>query len=202
MNPKTLKEAIETWTFKNCGNEKRFYLGMSGISQCPLRLLRRMTIPENLSLTAAKKFYEGYLAERDMIERLRAMNLYVDVDKNVQADFDSRYSGHIDGALSSGELLEIKSTHSEELLSIKQNLSIPIHHNVQVQAYMRHHKNGFRAAMLIYKARDTGDIFCYRVERNEYAGSRLDEKAKRILGHLDSNTYPECECGRCQLMTF
>jgi len=137
-----------------------------------------------------------------MIERLRAMKLYFDVDKNVQADFDSRYSGHIDGALSSGELLEIKSTHSKELFEIKESRAIPLHHNAQVQSYMRHHKNNFRAAMLIYKARDTGDMFCYRVERNEYAGAKFDEKAKRILGHIVSKTFPECECGRCQLMTF
>lgn len=202
MQAKDLKEKLLQLTYSMCGHEDGInYLGMSYIGACPRFALKKMTngLPE-LGMAQAIKFYEGYLAERDMLARLDTLGLLLETkkeDREVVASFDPRFAGHIDGILSNGDLLEIKSLYDDENCAQIMREGVPTLHRWQVQAYMRYHRMNFKRAQIIYKSRATGKIWVCTVDRNDNMGRMIELRAKSILKHKDENTTPDCECGRC-----
>lgn len=96
--------------------------------------------------------------------------------------------------MTDGRLLEIKSTHSAKMEQIRAERRLPRRHFEQVQCYMRH--GGYSEAVVVYVARDTGEVWVDWARQMEDVGRRLDEKAHRVLAALDTGERPACECGR------
>jgi hypothetical protein len=199
MNASLLKDQLLNWTLAHNGVEQRAYLGMSGISECPLELYRRMLGERQFDQLALLRFYEGYLAERDMLARLAALGLLREGSpgREIVSKIDPRFKGHIDGELTDGSLLEIKSTNEIKLAGVIAEGRMLEEHFQQVQCYLRH--GGYEWGYVIYKSRDSGRIFVVGVRPVERVGDRLDEKARRILAAVDRQQPPRCECRRCKV---
>lgn len=195
MNIATLRFYLEN---ENVFNEfeERKYLGMSAISKCPRKLWREMMNGRfRPDLPSARMFHEGYLHERDIIQRLRTQS--VDVKKcghELVAPFDSRFVGHIDGEIDD-ELLEIKSVNDNRFEQVKQNGAFD-EHLKQVQMYMRY--GNYLSAIIVYKNRESGEIWLVNVAYCKEIADMLEAKAWAILAAVDSKTPPECTCNRCR----
>jgi len=203
MNANQIGDALMKWTIEHSGLENRGYLGMSRIDECPLVLYREMLNGRrDGSWHAHLMCYAGYLWERDIKARLQAVGLYVPGSEcELVADWDARFRGHTDGTIE-GRLLEIKSTHAEKLMRIRSERRLPHQHFSQVQCYMHH--GGFAEAIVVYVARDTGELWVTSSHAQERVGLSLDEKARGVLAAVDAwgtsgAKAPECTCGRCVL---
>lgn len=194
------------WTVANSGAEDRRYLGMSGISKCPLYLYRQMTGTRVWTMQEHLNCYSGYLFERDVKSRLVRIGVMkfsltsqppgnCGSERELIAEFDNRYRGHTDGETWEGDLVEIKSTVQPALDRIVMDSRLPSAHFSQVQTYMRH--GGYERALVVYVARDTGALHVEHIRFIPSTADRLDEKAKRILAAVDAGTPPACTCGRC-----
>lgn len=199
MNATDVQEKLLSWTVAHSGAEQRTYLGMSRISDCSLSLYRELSTGGLREWTIASYLncYAGYLWERDIKERLAAIGLYTPgSEREVVAQFDSRFRGHTDGTLTDGRLLEIKSTVQTNLADIMSTQRIPRRNFEQVQVYLRH--GGFSSAVVVYVARDTGNLHVAEIHSVPSVQANLDAKAKRILDALDKGFPPACECRRCK----
>lgn len=198
MNADDLKQQLLDWTVRNSGAEQRTYLGMSSISECSLELYRRMLEPRQWTMSQHLYCYNGYLFERDLKARLAGLGLYAPgSERELVATFDARFIGHTDGALVTGEMLEIKSTHQEKLDRIVSEGRIPMANFEQVQTYMRH--GNYYRAFVVYVARDSGNLHVFEMRLVLAVADRLDIKAKRILRAVDEQRPPKCECRRCKI---
>jgi len=193
MDKVALRKAIENSVREF--SERRDYLGMSQISRCPLALYNDMVKGGVSNRVGRLMCHEGYLHERDVLERMIAAQFnVVDRGKELVAGFDGRVRGHIDGACE-GNLLEVKS------LSIARFDLVLMHgaffeHMDQCQMYMRY--GGYSRALIIYKCRESGELFVYSLNRSEERGERLEQKAKDVLAAVDCRFPPRCECGKCK----
>lgn len=198
-----LNHTLDEW-------EDRDYLGMSAISKC-MRflydgLVNGRAVP---SLKSQRYCHEGYLHEHDVINRLLEKGVrVVNCGHELIAPFDARFKGHIDGEIAAdpilvegrlvevaGDLIEIKSVNDERFARAMDDGPFPEHVD-QVQCYMRF--GGYRHAILIYKSRDTGDIWTEDVALDEQRGALLEEKAGAILAMVDRRERPRCTCGYCR----
>jgi len=178
----------------------RDYLGMSGVGECPRAWYWRTVepVPCRWEIWCA---WTGYMHEARILELFEAGPMR----REVVAEFDKRYRGHTDHEISDGTLIEIKSVSWAKYLRLFQARGDK-RNRAQCQAYMRHGK--FPHAILIYVARDipweafSGDVplpfFTVDVWRDEAWMDELDNKARRLLACIDSQTPPPCTCGRCR----
>ncbi len=198
MNVSDLQNRLLEWTVAHSGAEKRGYLGMSSIGECPRELYRRMVEngQRDWSIEMHLNCYSGYLFERDVRARLQAIGAYAPVsEREIVADFDPRFRGHCDGELMDGRLLEIKSTVQANLDGIMASRRIPRRHFEQVQMYLHH--GHYPAAVVVYVARDTGQMYVAEIRPAKEVVRNLNEKARRVLECVDRAEMPECECGKC-----
>jgi len=177
-------------------HEERTYLGMSSIGRCPRWLYHEMVngrATPNHRLV--RLFHEGYLHERDLLERMKQAGYVVESSQfELVAPFDFRFRGHIDGILD-GTLLEIKSV-DDDRFHVVQELGALAEHRAQCQCYMRY--GSFRDALLIYKQRSTGELYMVCLRYDEQESRLLEAKAKLILKAVDGKgPLPACSCGRC-----
>jgi hypothetical protein len=196
MNAVDLKQNLLNWTLANSGAECRTYLGMSAIGNCPLQLYNNMIYGRDWTTGQHLMCYEGYLHERDILDRLQALNgSQIGPGRELSA-FGGRFQGHTDGEWD-GDLLEIKSTRPETLNQIWETGRLPMRHFWQVQCYM--HYGHYRQAYVIYKVRDTGDLYVARLRYLNHIGEKCHLKASAVLEAVDHQQPPECECGRCEM---
>jgi len=189
----TLQDQIIRWTMQNSGAESRDYLGMSAIGQCPRRLYTEQVRGKPWNVQGHFYCYLGYLFERDMLARLKSLDPGAIGSPQEFSDFGGRFQGHSDGSWR-GDLLEIKSTTTEKLP--EGRMRIPKVHYWQVQTYM--HYGHFNRAIVIYIARDTGQLRVIEIRRNEQIGELARLKAASILEAVDLGSPPDCECGWCK----
>lgn len=193
-----VKAALVQWTMQRSGYEDRSYLGMSRIGECP-RVLYTDYINVKRDWNEANHLmcYAGYLWERDIRERLKALGMYAEFsERQLVADFDERFRGHVDGELTDGSLLEIKSVTQAKLEIIKMTRRMPLKNFQQVQTYLRH--GGYEHAQVVYVSRDTDELFVYEVTLSKGVQDLMDEKARGILAAVDAGQAPKCVCGRCK----
>lgn len=195
MRPNTLKELLIGWTLDNSGTEKRKYLGMSSIGDCPAKLYRNYVngggdAPYRLKMYS----YLGYLFEADIKRRLAGINANMLGDGGEFLDFGGAFQGHSDGTWD-GDLLEIKST-TQEYVDRTIREGPPLRHIYQVQAYLEY--AGLEWANIIYVARDTGDIEVQPVRREPALAAKVKEKAATILDAAEKMQPPKCTCGYCR----
>ncbi len=188
-----LEQAIED------NQEDRHYLGMSEIGRCPLELYRKLVNGrEPADAQLVRYGNEGRLHEQDVIERLDKMGIrVVNTQKEIVADFDSRFRGHIDGELALGDydLLEVKSVKLARFERVRV-FGVFEEHIYQTQCYMRY--GGYLRAFVVYKNRDTGEVAVCLVELDGELGARLEQKAREVLAAVDGRIAPACTCGWCR----
>lgn len=191
MYASELHAKLMNWTMLNSGIEHRDYLGMSAIGECRRALYTRMIQGRRFEAQDHLYCYQGYLFERDIIERLRSVDASRLGPSREFSDFGGRFQGHSDGEWD-GDLLEIKSVGSESHLPVAR---IGRRHYWQVQTYL--HYGRYDECKMIYVARDTGRIRVLHIRRNYRVGEMARIKAQEILEAVDHRVAPECECGRC-----
>lgn len=122
--------------------------------------------------------------------------------RELMADFDSRYRGHVDIVLLDGTLVDVKSVGPEKFVKLKRDGRGQYTHVCQMQAYMEH--GPFHRGILLYVARNLPHFswqlpfWCVDVPRDEMLMKRLDEKAKSILAAIDADEPPTCQCRWCK----
>lgn len=195
MQARELRHELLKWTMANSGLEVRSYLGMSRIGECPRQLYHELVYGHDWNTRSHLMCYQGYLHERDILARLAAMNGSQLAPGREFSDFGGRFQGHSDGEWD-GDLLEIKSTITYKLDIIRQTRHIPENHFWQAQTYM--HYGDYERALVVYVARDTGDLYVAQLRRLRHIGEQARLKASIILEGVDFRRPPECECGRCQ----
>lgn len=198
MEPRDLRRRLERWTRVNSGWVKdRGYLGMSQIWRCPAELYDRMLNGRDAWGAAARYCYEGYLHEGDMRKRLEGLGVYGE-GRELVAEWDSRFQGHTDGELlwegEAARLLELKSVSREKFGQVKKSNRALQPHYEQVQMYMR--CGGYEEGVVVYKCRETGEVWPVLVWAHEPTQERLVGKARDVLAAVDGGERPECECGR------
>lgn len=175
----------------------RKYLGMSQIGRCPVVIYRNWFTGVDGSNFFHRMAYTGYMHELDVLTRLREIGVARLDRREMVADFDDRFRGHIDGVTEWGDLLEIKSVSAHKYEMVCYHNRALHEHNDQVQMYMLY--GGFRYAWFIYVNRESFEHKVIRVPFFRDVAAKLVEKAKRVLAAIDSGVEPECECGRCQV---
>lgn len=190
-----LRKQLLNWTLTHSGAEFRDYLGMSRIAECPRLLYDELLYGRDWSTAAHLLCYQGYLHERDVLARLQAMNGHQLGPGRQFSDFGGRFRGHSDAEWD-GDLLEIKSTVSQDLDRIRENKHLSVRHFWQIQTYM--HYGRYARALVVYVARDTGYLYVAQIRYLEHIAERARLKASVILEAIDHKEPPDCECGHCK----
>jgi hypothetical protein len=169
---------------------------MSQIGQCPRKVYHDLVNGHQRPSNQGRRYcHEGYLHEADVIERLEGTGVPVlNQGRELVAEFDERCIGHIDGEVD-GDLLEIKSCTRAAFDQVRWRGAKP-RHEEQVQLYLRY--GDYARGLIVYKCRDTGEIWVVEVLRDDEVGKMLEERAKAILRAVDRGKAPGCTCGRCK----
>lgn len=196
MHSADLERRLIDWTAANSGHDAhRRYIGLSGIGDCPLVIYRRVT--QGTPATTPEKMRTAlcYELEAALRERLRRMGIMAWPHGNqytVQSP-GGVATGHIDGALDDGDLVEFKTLEREEWMLCQRLPSRRILH--QVTSYM--HFGGFKRGHVVYLARDTGTVRVVPVSVDIRVVREIEETIRTVRAALDSGTPPACRCGRC-----
>jgi len=187
-------------------DERRDYLGMSGIGDCSRELYFRYTEGQEADGRLHWYSWMGYTIEAaiiDLTERTKR-------DIEVVAGFDERFRGHVDLALSQRDLVEIKSVTWSKFSRITLAQQAEPRHQAQVQMYLRH--GGWERCLVIYTPRDVDykeyyevvarlsvplPFFVVEVRPDTALADSLDAKARAILAAIDQGQPPQCDCGWC-----
>ena len=169
---------------------------ISKIGQCPRKVWRDLSDGLQRPGNQGRRYmHEGVLHEADVIARLEAAGVPVlEQGRELVAPFDPRCVGHIDGEVD-GDLLEIKSCSRAAFEQVRWRGPKP-RHEEQVQMYLRF--GDYERGLIVYKCRETGEIWVCEVMRDEAYGEELEERARAILAAVDRGEAPECTCGRCK----
>jgi len=183
----------------NSGLEQhREYLGMSAIADCPRVLYDRFV--DGRSEPSDRDHlmcYVGYLFQADVTKRMTELGLFrPNSERELVAEFDSRFVGHTDGELVTGQLLEIKSTDEVGFDKVKETQWLKFAHYRQVITYMRY--GGYKQAIILYVARESFRHLALRVIYNQRLAEELEEKARYVLSAIDKGEPPTCTCRRCE----
>jgi len=169
---------------------------MSQIGQCPRKVFNDLVNGHQRPSNQGRRYcHEGLVHEQDIIERLEGAGVPVlNQGMELVAGFDERCIGHIDGEVD-GDLLEVKSCTRAAFDNVRWR-GAKRRHEEQVQLYLRYGE--YERGLIVYKCRDTGEIWVIEVKRDDEAGRMLEERAKAILRAVDQGVAPGCTCGRCK----
>ena len=169
---------------------------MSQIGQCPRKVWRDLVDGHQRPSNQGRRYcHEGLVHEQDIIERLEAFGVPVlNQGAELVAGFDERVVGHIDGEVD-GDLLEVKSCTRPAFDNVRWR-GAKRRHEEQVQLYLRY--GDYARGLIVYKCRDTGEIWVVEILRDDEVGRMLEERAKAILNAVDRGVAPGCTCGRCK----
>jgi hypothetical protein len=186
-------------------NERRSYLGMSGIGGCPRKLYFNFLNGPDVDDDLIRYSYTGYLHEYDLKKRLERIGVYEpESGAYLEAPFNPVFKGHEDGKTRPGvlssrrSLLEIKSVGDKGYREVVRTGRPKEEHRMQVQTYMRYDPET-EEALLVYINRDNFLHKCFVVHKDELVGEAMEQKAKRVLEAIAARTPPPCECGWCRV---
>jgi hypothetical protein len=130
----------------------------------------------------------------DMMTRLEGMGMLGKGERELAAEWDERFRGHTGGELEDGTLLAIKSCSTERFRVVKERKRAAQPDYEQVQMYMLY--GGYETAVVVYKCRETGEVWPIKVWGHGPTQERLVAKAKAVLAAVDVGERPVCGCGR------
>lgn len=203
MNIKDFNAKLEQAIADNGLLAKRPHLGLSKIGDCP-----RRTVYEHLHGVAWTQLEHRRYIRAKAVEDA-ALSLYMQaglvlpgsnntlVNANLEGmPLTTPLLGHLDGVLTDGGVLEIKSVIPIRFERIKEQRRSEANHYRQVQAYM--HFGGFREAVVSYWNVETFDNTHVFTTYLPKVGVDLERIALHLLKHIENKTLPDCECRRCK----
>lgn len=173
-------------TRKVGGYQKRFYLGFSQVHKPEEAILLDLqTGSKDPSDDEILHLSLGYVIEKDIRAKLEAIGIAKpNTQREIVAAYDQRARGHIDGeTCEEGQIYEIKSTVQSNLEGIEHSKKLPNKHFAQVQTYMHH--GGYKSCLMVYVARDTGQLYFQEVWYIRAVGQRFENKIKAVLRRFD-----------------
>lgn len=196
-SPKFILNRITEYIAEHSGFEdRRKYLSLSHISECPRKAVREYMDGFDVEAHTHRMAFAGYEHERSLITMLTDLGLLERVNVEVAAPFDERLRGHLDG-IWRGNVIEIKSVNDRQYRKVvEKSDKVLWKHFVQVQMYMRYAE--LRNAFVIYRNRETYEHMVIGVPYIQAQADKFEERARHILAAIDDNRLPECECGRCR----
>jgi hypothetical protein len=193
MKSELLQQKLIAYTAANSGHQdRRPYIGLSGIGDCDRVIYDRYMQGEGASTSARLKFAIANIVHEALIARLGEMGLLVEAASEIVL-YDGLVRGHADGDID-GDLLEVKTVEREEYLP-DPHKKLPSRLYWQVQAYMHYVPYAF--AQVVYLARDTGALRVYGVPANPRIADRIDEKLDYLVDAVRQERRPACTCCRC-----
>ena len=199
MRADELQKRLVNWTVANSGHdERRHYIGLSGIWDCPRVIYDRYFQGQHANVARHMLTRLSYEIEDILVRRLSEMGIYGACREIVE--FDGLVKGHPDGMLAGrsvpmhnglADLVEIKTVALESHFPER----LPRRVYWQVQAYM--HYLGRKWAHVIYLARESGLVKVIPVRYSPEMGARVEAKVKRLVVAVRDVARPECECGKC-----
>lgn len=200
MNASELEHQIENYITNHSGlDQRRDYLGMSKIGNCPLVSYREYFDGITLSEQTHRMCYTGYEQETNILVMLVGMGiakLVSDDRKEVVAKFDPRLRGHIDALTCEDDLLEVKSVSLRKFSQIAESRRALGKHYVQVQLYMLY--GNWTKTFMVYRCRETYEHLVLQIPFRATMAHTFQDKARKLLAHIDSQVPPLCECGKCR----
>lgn len=193
-----IDQTITDYVRENSRFERRRpYLSMSHIADCPVEQYRYFVYGQIPNEMTHRMAFLGYKYEEILREILTQTGVLKPISRELVADFNPLFKGHIDGETQDGDLLEIKSVSAKKF---EMALRGPLRkHVLQVQCYL--HFGGYRHAELIYVSREDFAHKVFHITYRQAQAELLVEKAKRVLYAIDVQEEPDCECGRCNNAT-
>lgn len=196
MIAQTISEAIKATIRFKSGLEIRDYLGISKVPGCPRVAVLEYLHGPIMSDNAYRMCFAGYEAERSILDLLTHAGIAQAQSVEVIAPFDNRLRGHTDALTVDGDLIEIKSVTVRRFADIAKSKKALLRHFQQVQLYMRY--GGWSQCFVVYRSRETYEHCVVRVPYVVEQAQRMEDKARRILNHIDRKELPHCECGYCK----
>lgn len=185
-----LQAAFLDYSVKNSGyDERRPYIGLSTIIDCPAEIYRRFFDSTPASVRRRLKTKASYEIEENLKARLRSMGAY-SAGKEISL-FEGLVKGHTDGEVF-GALLEIKTVPLDDYLP---GSKLPIRTFWQVQAYMKY--GPYELAHVLYYSRENGLFRFFEVDPHAPTMNVIEGKLERIARAVRTQTTPACECGKC-----
>jgi len=195
MRADELQERLVNWTVANSGHdERRHYIGLSGIGDCPRQIYDRYFQGQQASVDRHLLTRLSYEIESALVERLHQMGIYS--ESPVALAYDGLVQGHVDGITKDGDLIEIKTVALEDHIPER----LPRRVYWQVQAYMHYLKckrQDCRWTHVVYLARQSGLVKVIPVRYSPEMGGRVETKVLRLVVAVRDVARPECECGKC-----
>ncbi len=201
MDTRLDKEKAEQWVSKNSGLDDHLaYLGMSTIGRCPRWLYDNFVSGRGpASVRAHLNCISGYMHEKKMLEILIGAGIcspvFGQTTREIVADFDTRFRGHVDGWTVDHNLIEIKSMGADDFRRFQRTRELDRNYLWQIQAYMRYGRSN--QTLLVAVCRDPFMFWFDNIARDDLIGVGIEAKAKYMLAAIDHHDPPSCECGRC-----
>ena len=200
MRADELQKRLVNWTVANSGHdERRHYIGLSGIGDCPRQIYDRYFQGQRASVDRHLLTRLSYEIESDLVGRLHQMGICSAIlpsESQVALAYDGLVQGHVDAMTRDGDLVEIKTVALEDHIPER----LPRRVYWQVQAYMHYLKckrQDCRWTHVVYLARQSGLVKVIPVRYSPEMGARVEAKVKRLVVAVRDVARPECECGKC-----
>jgi hypothetical protein len=190
MKSEELEDRLTRWSCANSGrDERRGYIGLSGISDCPRVIYERFFNHIPISPREALRTRLSYEIEESIKNRLRAMGIYGE-GKEIKLH-GGLAQGHTKGEID-GDLLEIATVPLEEYLPEDM---VPTRKYWQIQSYL--HYGGYTDAQVIYFARNSGDFKILNIAPNHSIIEKIERKVELVVRTVKEHKAPKCQCGKC-----
>ncbi len=191
MRPLDRESALREWTLKNSEyDERRNYIGLSTILDCPRAIYNRFFSKTSISIHQHLRTKYSYELERIIRKRLAAI-VALEEPRELSL-FGGLVKGHTDGAVGK-ILLEIKTVQIEDHFPIH---SIPTKVNWQCQAYMTY--GNYDSALVLYFSRENGAFRVYGVHPERPIITQISRKLNGLVASVKAMNPPIYICGRCQ----
>lgn len=198
LSPHGITRQINQYIVAHSGFEtSRPYLSMAHLADCGRKIVHEFLHGYTVEAYTHHMAYAGYEQEQDIRRMLLEIGiLEVDQRPEVVAPFDSRLRGHLDG-VAHGNVIEIKSVSPQRWDKLVQKGDrVPWRNFVQVQMYMRYSR--LKNSLVIFRNRESYQHMVIGVPYHEEEALVFEEKAKKLLGYIDLQELPDCECGKCK----
>ncbi len=172
------------------------YIGMSQLHGCAQEIYKSYFFPMNPSYNDYRNSYRGYFFEREMKKILIESGVMEqDSERELFAPNSERISGHTDGETHDGILIEIKSVSQEKFERIRNDGKLPYKIFHQCNTYMGY--GNYNKCKCIVFSTGTFEHIILDVNFNYKIFGDAQTKANYILGCIDSEKVPHCNCRNC-----
>jgi len=193
MEAKEVRGELLAYARRSCKPfEKRLYLDISRLGECPRKLAWEMLYSGSPGEDIKLRLFVAQLMESNLVSRLVKLfgSTYV-LPKPIYAMM-GKLLGYTSGEF--GKILvTIKSIPNDDALPDGRASN---NHYWMTQALM--HFGHYTRCIIIYESRASGRIRTYDITYSPSIGEECEKKAVLILDSVNEGQLPKCNCGRCK----